>query len=285
MWPSYKPNKLVEIKSFHSAFEFEFKKGHVFSGEAHDFWEFFYVIKGQISISADERMFNLSENEIIFHKPMEFHKFTVESETALIFVMTFSIDGEYGERLKNAVLHLNPRQKKRLFEIIELLREASEKITSFKGFSEVFSQTPDFSQLLCCHTEIFLLSLTGNENMVISENETDEAIIYRNAIRTMENHINEWINVPQIACQCNTSVSTLKKLFSRFLGMGIHKFFLKMKINHAILMLKSGKSVSETANELGFSSQNYFSMVFKRETGVSPTYYKKQQAAAPLQNR
>lgn len=272
MWPSYKPEKIIEISNFHSAFEFLFEKDHSFKGEVHDFWEFLYVIEGKIMVTADEKTFNLAENEIIFHKPMEYHKFTVKSDSARVFVMSFSLEGRYREYFKNTVLHLNPIQEKNLYEIIELF--ASEKNMSFKRFYDILASTPQFSQLLCCRTELFLLSLTNKENIIIRQNETPDALIYRNAIGVMEKHIHEWINVPDIAMHCNTSASTLKKLFSKFSGIGIHKFFLQMKLNRAVLMLKDGKNVSETAEALGFSSQNYFSMVFKREAGISPSSYK-----------
>lgn len=57
--------------------------------------------------------------------------------------------------------------------------------------------------------------------------------------------------------------------------MGIHKYYLNIKIQQAADLLKAGESVTVIADKLNFSSQNYFPIVFKREIGVSPTDYKR----------
>ena len=46
-------------------------------------------------------------------------------------------------------------------------------------------------------------------------------------------------------------------------------------MTEAIKLLASGMTVSEVAEKLEFSSPNYFSMAFKKETGTSPFEYKK----------
>ena len=42
-------------------------------------------------------------------------------------------------------------------------------------------------------------------------------------------------------------------------------------MNLATEFLKNGLCVSETAEKLGFSSQAYFSVAYKRETGMNPS--------------
>ncbi|MBO7046943.1 MAG: response regulator [Prevotella sp.] len=52
-------------------------------------------------------------------------------------------------------------------------------------------------------------------------------------------------------------------------------FFRTYKLNHAAELLKSGKyTVSEIADKCGFSTQSHFSVVFKKQFGVTPTEYK-----------
>ncbi len=52
-------------------------------------------------------------------------------------------------------------------------------------------------------------------------------------------------------------------------------FFRTYKLNRAAELLKSGKyTVSEIADKCGFSTQSHFSVVFKKQFGITPTEYK-----------
>ena len=52
-------------------------------------------------------------------------------------------------------------------------------------------------------------------------------------------------------------------------------FFRTYKLNREAELLKSGKyTVSEIADKCGFSTQSHFSVVFKKQFGVTPTEYK-----------
>ena len=66
----------------------------------------------------------------------------------------------------------------------------------------------------------------------------------------------------------------LKRVFSKFAGMSVHKYFLNLKLNAALKLLQSGKTVTEVTETLNFSSQSYFSSAFKRETGKLPSEFK-----------
>ena len=68
---SYKVNELFEIKEFYTFFDEVFVKDFHFAGESHNFWECMYIEEGSICITADEHVYNLGKNEMIFHKPME----------------------------------------------------------------------------------------------------------------------------------------------------------------------------------------------------------------------
>ena len=54
----------------YSLFETHYNGRYVFPGETHNFWECLYVQKGEVCVSADERVYNLTDGEIIFHKPL-----------------------------------------------------------------------------------------------------------------------------------------------------------------------------------------------------------------------
>lgn len=63
----------------------------------------------------------------------------------------------------------------------------------------------------------------------------------------------------------------LKKGFKALLGKPVHEFQHELRIANAKKLLQAeGKSVSEVADALGFSSISHFSTAFKKATGIKP---------------
>lgn len=76
--PNYESITLREdlhIRKIYSIHYFEYMKDYVFDGESHDFWEFVFVDSGNLFVTAGDKEVLLASNEMIFHKPNEFHAF------------------------------------------------------------------------------------------------------------------------------------------------------------------------------------------------------------------
>ena len=54
---------------------YKLENGYVFSGESHFFWEFIYVDRGSIVVTAGADKYFLKAGELAFHCPYEFHSF------------------------------------------------------------------------------------------------------------------------------------------------------------------------------------------------------------------
>jgi len=62
-------------------------------------------------------------------------------------------------------------------------------------------------------------------------------------------------------------------------GETINHMIAKKRIRQAKLLLRNTeKSISEIAEAVGISNYNYFSRIFKKHTGISPSEYRKQKA-------
>ncbi len=79
-----------------------------------------------------------------------------------------------------------------------------------------------------------------------------------------------------ITKQIPNDYSYLSDLFSSVEGTTIEHFFIKKRIEKVKEFLVYNQlSLSEIAYQLGFSSVHHLSSQFKKETGLTPSYFKK----------
>ncbi len=264
----------IKIERIALVFERKMKSDFVFTGEMHDFWEFLYVEDGIVCVSADENVYDLKAGEIIFHKPMEFHKFRVDGK-AKIFVMSFAMSGSLSRELEGRTVRLSAEQRDMLYNIISILRETgTDERDGWTSYEWIFEGKPLVGLQIVSLCEAFFIALCIQSTPVTDRPVSFETEIFRRTVLMMEDNIYDWITSDDIAYSLNISVSYLKKIFSKYAGLGIHKYFLKSKITLACKLLREGKSVSDVSELLNFSSHNYFSTVFKRETGRLPSEFK-----------
>ncbi len=70
-----------------------------------------------------------------------------------------------------------------------------------------------------------------------------------------------------------TSPRNFSRIFLKETGMTFGAWRTKVKILYSIEMIQKGKSVTETAYDLGYQSISAFIESFRKETGVSPKKY------------
>ncbi len=277
VYQAYTILEQIRITNMYSFFKVAYQKGYEFPGETHNFWECLYVLEGEVLVSSDERIYNLSKGGLIFHKPLELHKFSVtRDQGAILLVFSFSAEGPLTGWLRNKVFALTENQR----ELVSHLLEYTEsKITSspqsdvaqrISHYLQPFHQLPYYSQLVSCYLHQLFLSLT-EEGTISSVSSAADARTFRRAISYLNANLHRQPAVSEIARYCNISEASLKRLFEKYAGISVHKYLLKLKIKIAMELLEDHESVASVAEKLGFTSQSYFSKAFKRETGVSPS--------------
>ncbi|HHU87953.1 MAG: AraC family transcriptional regulator [Sphaerochaetaceae bacterium] len=87
-------------------------------------------------------------------------------------------------------------------------------------------------------------------------------------------NLNQDIPITQLGELYNTHISHISRKFKRETGMSIPAYVSKQRIGVAKLYFEDGKtSIQEVASFLGFNDSNYFSKVFKRYAGMTPSEY------------
>lgn len=91
----------------------------------------------------------------------------------------------------------------------------------------------------------------------------------------IEQHIFEKIRMQDIAEEIGVTPNYLSKQFSEETNMRISEYILREKIRVSCKFLKYTKdSVAVIAAKMNMASQSYYTMIFKRYTGISPVVYR-----------
>ena len=281
IWHPFDKKPLIHIDSFFTFFIEQFDKDYYFNGEMHDFWECIYVLKGKIWASNDEKVYELNEGDIIFHHPMALHKLSVMSRNgADLLIFSYTMDGELKTFFKEKTFSLNKAQKKILNDALDYMHSKSKDMELPPDFLEYnrllapSDNSPIYLQRVTYYIYQLFLSLADSGEISTSIS-TSETKTFKTAVRYMLSNLHRQPTVAEIAENSNTSISGIKRIFIKYAGMSVHKYFLNLKLNSAAKLLQSGKTVNEVAEKFNFSSQSYFSTTFKREIGKHPSEYKK----------
>ena len=120
----------------------------------------------------------------------------------------------------------------------------------------------------------FLIRLgrrTAKDQRVISTSASE----YRRIALAMAHNVNRNLTLTDFARMCNVSVSYIKLLFKKYATLSPKNYYANLRTQRAISLMRQGMSALEIASEMNFSSPNYFSVFFKKQTGESPNAYRK----------
>ena len=90
----------------------------------------------------------------------------------------------------------------------------------------------------------------------------------------IDENFHEPIELDQIAGQAYLSKFHFHRLFTRIYRRTPHRYLTQKRIDKAKLLLAENKTVTEVCNEVGFESIGSFSILFKKEIGFAPQYYR-----------
>lgn len=258
---------------------------YVFSGESHFFWEFIYVDRGSIIVNADSECYYLQAGELAFHRPYEFHAFRSVGASD-IAVVSFCCESEAMHRLEKKVLRLHQREK----QCLKLLLEEAQQ--SFQYFENdpprVNLRKKDTApwgcdQLLKLYLEQFLICICRrDDNVRFSQRAVTSMQFHRHLLLAQQagdylsEHYAEPITLSALASALGVSVSQLKRVFREQLGQSVIGYLTALRISEAKRLIREGDlTFTQIAERVGIESIYYFSNLFKKHTGMSPSEYEK----------
>ncbi len=276
-----KPKNDIAIGKIYSIHYFEYPKNYKFEGESHDFWEFVYADKGELTVYADTEVHTLKQGSIIFHKPNEWHNVYANGDVAAnVAIISFSCDSPAMHFFENKILTVGQEQKTILSKILsEYTGAFSTPLGDPYTKKLIRKQEQPFGaeQLIKQYIIEFLISFLRRSQPDVQRslmNINRESALVNMVVNYMLDHISKTITIRELVKYTGSNKTTIATVFKNRHNMSVMEYFISLKIDLAKKYLREANyNVSQIAELLGYSGIHYFSRQFKKVTGMSPTEY------------
>lgn len=147
-------------------------------------------------------------------------------------------------------------------------------------FDKIDSLFPVKDEDAAMRLTAYLLSLVADIRSEMSMMNS-ETVTGKNSdsVSTAKAYINEYymnqLTLDDIAKTVHLTPNHFCTLFASVCGVSPHAYLTSVRIDRAKYLLRTTTmSITEIATSVGASSYNYFSYLFKRESGMSPSEYR-----------
>ena len=222
-----------------------------------------YMIEGELTLFTDgeEREFKAGEF-IVFPPEYNIHYEKKEGDVLVYYLAHFS--GTDVQRFLSGI-GLDPLPVIRNVGFIDSVVDTFERM-----FDSYEKNMPYMQEIASVGLQKILTELSLKAIEPKSVNPPWNAVYY------IKRHLTEKISVPMLAEMENLSESRFYALFKEVMGMAPIEYINDLRIERACnLLTSSPMSVAKIGESCGFMDNFYFSKIFKKKMGVTPSVYKK----------
>lgn len=140
-----------------------------------------------------------------------------------------------------------------------------------------------FKEIDQCHDVNNILNkinvlLNEISDLMNQQIERKNSIILEKVIQYVEEHYNEDITLSDIADKLHINYYYLSTYFKNQTSENLTTYINRIKIEKAQKLLRDSQdTIAEISKIVGFSDHNYFSKVFKKHVGMTPSMYRRKE--------
>ncbi len=271
-------DKAISIDGIYTIHYFEYTKDFAYSGEFHDFWEIVYADKKSVVITAGAKELVLEVGQMYIHKPNEFHKIRCDGTNAAnSVILSFDCSSPELMSVTGAAITCSAEEKRLMGSII---REATEAFSTPLGipYTSIMEKSGAGSfgceQMIQLYMEQLLIMLIRRSGRTFPLKAKDNNKLILEICEYLENNVEKRLSFSDIQKKFNVSASVIKRLFKENMNCGIMEHFTRIKVDAAKQMIRENEfNFTEISERLGFNTLQYFTTVFRRVSGMSPSEY------------
>ena len=240
---------------------------------SHPHYEIYYLSKGERTFFLSNALYKLEAPILIVIPPHAMHKTEGGAfERYNVNVSSAYLDPFQDDTLQTHALKIikpTTEQQLQLCKIFEALHNSTNTRQKHRKYVQ--------KALFSC----IILTLNQLEGIIEQPSASAKNVVptlVLKAIDYLNLNYSEKITLEDLANIFFISKGTLIYNFKKYTGVSPIDFLLNVRLAKAKeFLLNTKKSVGEISELCGFSSSNYFGLIFKQKEGLSPANYRKHQ--------
>lgn len=261
--------RLADVSRFISFYPFESYGPH-----KHLRIEINYVKKGSCILHLDNESFNFVEGDTMIITSNVNHVFEAGSEGATLMQLEFlpEIFSGFDLNSSSSTDGTTPTpiflfsEENKLIKIVNnigIMRVVQRIVNELEGKNSYYQYlvVMYYAELL-----VLIYRYMAENYLPICNNDA-----LKKAISFIRFNYHRNININDVAKHAGIGERYLRSLFSQYLNFSPLDYLNQIRINKSIELLRNTElSVKEVSFQCGFQSPQYFSRIFKQQTGISP---------------
>lgn len=260
---SHPPGKPYPDPQHPTSHAFQWSKGRTLEE-----FQIVYIAKGKGTYESEiTGELVVEAGTIMLHFPNVWHRYQPEEETGWEeFWVGF--DGHYAEYLmrqdcfspEHPLINIGFN-----IEFMEVFLQLIETV-KYEGVA--------YRQLSSCLV-IQLLGLVYASALMKDKTQMQKEKVVQTIRLHLHKNWSEKIDLETLATQYNVSYEWFRKAFKKVVGSSPNQYLQNLKIEKTSQLLRqTSLTIAEIAYKAGYESEFYFSRIFKKRTGLSPSEYR-----------
>ena len=234
----------------------------------HHFTELFYVVSGKGNFCLKNETYPISSNDLIIvpsnteHTERSYNASPLEYIVLGIEGITFMDTETSGSRIL-----YNYTEKKELLNLLDLM------------LKEVQKKPPGY-HLVCQNLlDVLLIQIIRRQKLVPATISSTKMNRECGQIKQyLDSNYADNISLDTLAAMAHMNKYYLVHAFTKYAGLSPISYLNAKRLETSKKLLTSTDfSISQIAASVGFSSQSYFSQVFRKEMDMTPNEYRKKK--------
>ena len=243
-------------------FKFEYIESEIdhtvlWESHCHSSFEMIAVLKGDVSIMLEGRVYRLKENQQILIPPLSYHAITVGAGGTYRRVTALFEGDAIPDVLR---FKLGERD-------VGIAISSSSCAETLRGLCQ--ASDPSFYAPLA-HSlmiQLFYDALLSPDRQTGMQADP----FLQSALSYIDDHLGDKISLDELAAHTSRSKSSFCHLFEQKMNLSPKQYILQKKLALADKLLGEGTSPSATAARVGYENYSDFYRMYKKHFGSSPT--------------